>query len=355
MAVTASVQAELVRAYELAGADLNRQVARAYEQLLADPQRVSAAHREIRARELGARVDEILRRLDGRRTSVITTPVLETATEAVAEAERQIRELGVNPEDLVPGSGVPGVSLPGVGFGGVDQAAVEQLAANTAARALDEVGRSLTAAERQLRAQALETFRALGASQLTAQSQGDAEREVNRAIIRGLVTGNTRVAEGAIRQVLGEAEGVGADVLSSYRKLGNQQIQVGRWTGPLRAYASTVVRTRTREATEAARHQRLGQSGINLVQITGRLSENFCTAYVGLVCSLGAPVTRDGVTYPALRSLPSGGPPFHPNCSKSTAAYIPELVSDGRRRRAAIALESYAEGLPRNNQELRHA
>src|SRR5207248_2252057 len=31
--------------------------------------------------------------------------------------------------------------------------------------------------------------------------------------------------------------------------------------------------------------------------------------------------------YPAYASLPGGGPPFHPNCSKSTAPFIEALAS----------------------------
>lgn len=128
------------------------------------------------------------------------------------------------------------------------------------------------------------------------------------------------------------------EVLQTYRQLGAQIIQVGRAEMSVRSYASLLVRTRTREATVAARHERLLVSGIGLVQITGRVSSNFCTAFIGLVLSLGDERVIDGVRYPAIASLPGGGPPFHPNCTKGTAAYIPDLVSAGRVRSQARAL-----------------
>lgn len=49
----------------------------------------------------------------------------------------------------------------------------------------------------------------------------------------------------------------------------------------------------------------------------------------------------DGVAYPALAGLPGGGPPFHPNCSKGTAAYVPELVSASRASLHARAMRVY--------------
>jgi len=38
--------------------------------------------------------------------------------------------------------------------------------------------------------------------------------------------------------------------------------------------------------------------------------------------------------YPHFDSLPSGGPPFHPNCSKSVRAFVEDLASDEQKQRA---------------------
>ena len=71
-------------------------------------------------------------------------------------------------------------------------------------------------------------------------------------------------------------------------------------------------------------NNRLAQVGIHLVAIVGLISKNFCTAYLGQVFSLDG----NSSDYPPLSSLPSGGPPFHPNCSKSTRAFVVELASE---------------------------
>ena len=92
---------------------------------------------------------------------------------------------------------------------------------------------------------------------------------------------------------------------------------------PAGYYASLVVRTKTREATVHARHDRLEALDLDLVSIIGRISKNFCTAFLGQVFSLGGKSSK----YPSYANLPNGGAPFHPNCSKSTRPFIEELAS----------------------------
>jgi hypothetical protein len=92
-------------------------------------------------------------------------------------------------------------------------------------------------------------------------------------------------------------------------------------------YAKMVAITQTRQAVEAGRHQALRELGIDLVRIVGKISNNFCSAFLNQVFSLSGQSSK----YPALSSLPGNGygacPPFHPNCSKSTAPYIDDLAS----------------------------
>jgi hypothetical protein len=63
---------------------------------------------------------------------------------------------------------------------------------------------------------------------------------------------------------------------------------------------------------------------INLVTIVGKVSDNFCSAFLGMVFSLDGKSDK----YPAYSELPGDGPPFHPSCSKSTRAFVPELATE---------------------------
>ena len=54
-----------------------------------------------------------------------------------------------------------------------------------------------------------------------------------------------------------------------------------------------------------ARHERLGELGLDLVAFVGRVSDNFCSAFLGQVFSLSGTSNK----YPAYASLPGGGPP----------------------------------------------
>jgi hypothetical protein len=99
-------------------------------------------------------------------------------------------------------------------------------------------------------------------------------------------------------------------------------------------YADMVARTKTRQATVTARHGRLEELGLDLVSIVGRVSQYFCTAFLGQVFSLSGKSEK----YPAYSELPGGGPPFHPNCSKSTRPFVEELA-DERQMAAAEPLE----------------
>lgn len=254
--------------------------------------------------------------------SSLDEPTRRAVAAAIAQGEAQLRELGLKPTDRIPGSPIAGPR-----FGLVDRRAVEVIARDTVAKASSDIAGSMRAALDSQGRAAGDLFRRLSQSVIRDGSSPLRESATNRAIARGLITGNVREANGLLRDIFRDPS---ATIAESYRKLGNQIIQVGRAEMTVRSYASLVVRTRTREATVAARHERLGASGISLVQITGRTSVNFCTAFIGLVVSLTGEQVSDGVRYPALASLPGGGPPFHPNCTKGTAAYIPDLVSAGR-------------------------
>lgn len=308
-----SVEAEVVGLYQRAGRIAREDLGRAIQQLADDPQRSSAQFARNRAAVLLRDLQQAMRRIDAQATRIVGPETERAWRTGLSQAGTQARELGLR--DALPGAG-------GDVSGTLDAANTD--AARTVAE--DTVARLSAAAEGQAQ-------RAAGLFVSLADATASTEASVNRAIADGLLTGKRRVAEGELRRIFAGDEGG----LRSFRQLGAEQITVGNWTGPIRTYTSTVVRTRTREATNMARHQRLRDGGLDLVQIGGRVSVNFCTRFLGLVATLGA--ARDG--FPTLASLPSGGPPFHPNCSKSTAAYDPDLVSARRRGDAQKAQQAF--------------
>jgi hypothetical protein len=141
------------------------------------------------------------------------------------------------------------------------------------------------------------------------------EKEIDRILAGGLIEGKPVQAIRNLRDRLRE---VGAGTVQVRDKNGDMiNFDAGY-------YASMVVRTKTREATVHARHQRLRQLGLDLVSIVGLVSTHFCTAFLGQVFSLSGRSDK----YPAYSELPGGGPPFHPNCSKSTRPFVEELASE---------------------------
>lgn len=327
--VSQRVEAEMVALYDGGMEDINRLVGRALAELAESPDRAASRFRLTRGVQLARSISDLLERVESRGRVTLAAATMDEVAGALREAERQMREIGLDPKNRLG-------ATPEVSFARVGEGAIRTVAGDTVARTTAAAGRELKGAAGQHARRAVAVFRSLGES--VASTAGSGEAAVNRAIARGLISGDPRIADRAIRDLFRDPRHPTAE---SVRKLGNKVVTVGRAEMTVRQYAMTVVRTRTREATVTARHERLGLSGISLVQITGRNSPNFCTAFIGLVCSLSGEQTIEGVTYPALASLPGGGPPFHPNCSKGTAAYVPELVSAGRARQHEAAFRTF--------------
>ncbi|GEM_PF-6559464 len=91
-------------------------------------------------------------------------------------------------------------------------------------------------------------------------------------------------------------------------------------------YAKTLARTRLREAHVVARHARLRKDGVFYVVIIGNVTRYPCTAYLGKIYFIGDGEDPSDHHYPNLDTLHTArgdqAPPFHPNCSKSTAPII---------------------------------
>lgn len=138
------------------------------------------------------------------------------------------------------------------------------------------------------------------------------ERKIDQILAGGVIEGTPVQTIRALRE---ELQRVSAGGLVEVTDRNGQKMHFDAGY-----YASMVVRSKTREATVRARHQRLESLGLDLVGIVGRVSKNPCTAYLGKVFSLSG----HDATYPP---LPFGGPPWHPNCTKSTRPFVLELAS----------------------------
>lgn len=326
--VPMTAEQRVVALMAAAAEDIRRAAGTATADLLADPTNRSAAWRQSRAAELEYLLRMRTARMGVDLTSILGPAASEATKRAALRAERELSALGLG-ERTILGSGR-------VGFAHLNMEAVEVIARDTAARQTTAAVGEMVRGVRGYADNAGAVFRSLGESVL---HQRGGETAVNTAIARGILSGDPRITERAVRQIFADPNSPDA---ANYRRLGNQQISVGRATMSVAQYAATVTRTRMREATVAARHESLSGMGVNLVQITGRITNNFCTAMVGMVCSLdGFSGEVGGVRVVPISSTPGGGPPYHPNCSKGTAAYIPDLVSPSRVAAAADAGRVY--------------
>jgi hypothetical protein len=247
------------------------------------------AFNQQRATQLIGQVRQIQRQLKQQAARVVGPAFTAAYRQGRTEANSQAVALGVlNPKDpSIKGS-----------FALIDAGAVALVAADAAAdlnAAADSLGAN---AERILRK--------------TAQLEL-AESEINKVIAGGIIEGKPREA---IRELKAELVKVNKGNL----------VTAGSMTFDAGYYAEMVIRTKTREAVTTARHQRFAQLDLDLVSIVGRVSDSFCTAFLGQVFSLSGNHPK----YPAYDSLPGGGPPFHPNCSKGTRAFVEALANDAQ-------------------------
>jgi len=98
-------------------------------------------------------------------------------------------------------------------------------------------------------------------------------------------------------------------------------------------YAQTLARTKTKQAVGLARRHTLLQHGQELVRVSLNrpLQDDACWLYLGKVFAL---TKRAADTYgvPHVNELPSGGVPFHPNCTHSERAFILEFRSEEEKK-----------------------
>ena len=248
--------------------------------------------RQARAASQIAQVDQILRQMKLQTASWLSqdASLVKPVHEARQRADRQAEEAGVRVESALSGS-------------------FDQVDVRTATVFARQIAEDLAGPDGAADRMADRSKRLL---RQTAQVGLD-ESQINRILAGGVVEGKPVET---IRRLRDELRAVHGGTVTITDKNGDpREFDVGR-------YAEMVARTQTRQATVVARHDRLGELGLDLVAIVGRVSQYFCTAFLGQVFSLSGRHPR----YPAYASLPGGGPPFHPNCSKSTRPFVEELA-----------------------------
>lgn len=249
-----------------------------------DFRRARAASQLDQLRRLAASIDQQAADWIGRRYPQLFQ-------EAYARADQLAAEAGVRVDNILVGD-----------FNLVDSPSLGVFARDTLIDLRKSSGGIVVTADRVLRATA---------------DNGLTQSQINAILATGVAEGTPAATTRAIRdELIRVNEGKVIEINGRHYQAQN--------------YADMVVRTKTREAVVTARTERFSGLGIDLVAITGRLSDNFCTAFLGQVYS----ISGKHPTYPPLSSLPGGGPPFHPNCSKGVRPYIEDLATPGQQKAA---------------------
>jgi hypothetical protein len=262
------------------------------ETVIAPPGSTDSAREfnQARAAQLLNRVNAEVSKLKGQATQLAGEALTDAIKKGTAIGDAQATAAGLRPAGHLSGD-----------FSVINHDAVRVLAQDTVGdlhKAADSMGKTAASALRRM-----------------------AATGVTNAQVNDILAGKA-VIEGqpaaAIRALRDELQKVHGETVVIQGKNGPIEFDTGY-------YAKLVAVTKTREAVVKGTNDRLQQRGIDLVKIVGRNSVHFCTAFLGHVYSLSG--TSD--KYPALSSLPNGGPPFHPQCSKSTAPFIEGLSSLG--------------------------
>lgn len=266
----------------------------ALKKIVLHPPGTTASSREYRqafAAQKVQQIDRILSDLKAKTSGWVGKHVPQAYRDGLKLAHSQAVDAGVQPKDGV---------LAGE-FTLIDRRTVQQFALDTVMdlhKAADSIGDRAGHVLRQ-----------------TAQ-MGLAESEINRILAGGVIAGRPadtiRTLKVALKKIHGDTV-----------EIAGRNYEVGY-------YAEMVARTKTREASVKARHERLQELGLDLVSIVGRQSNYFCSEFLGQVYSLSGNHPR----YPSIEELPGGGPPFHPNCSKSTRPFVEALANKDQLDRA---------------------
>ncbi len=283
----APLLAEIVRIYERAAARLRDIVLRV-------PGGPGAVYTRSRAAQHLAQIDQVLALLRQQAAAWTSAALEQALAQGQADALRYLQAMGLPQHALRPS------------FARFNSQAVSVLARDTAADLAKAAGSMADAAKTTLH---------------RMQATGVSNAEVNQILSgRTIIEGRPRLAIRELRDALRAVHGKTVTIQSKH---GPIEFKTGY-------YAEMVARTKTAQATIIANHETLCARGVDLVMITGHITKYPCTAYVGKVFSLSGSNGR----YPALASLPGGGPPFHPNCSKYTVPWVTDLATPAQQRHA---------------------
>lgn len=276
-------QAILAKYFEDAAARMQRT-------LIAPPGKSPAAQEwnQARAAAIGAQIRKIQQELKQKASGWTGKALSAAMKQGTKTAEKQAVFAGVRRIPQLRG-----------GFHLLDKGTVEQFARDTYS--------DLAKAADGMAAHAQATLRRMAAT-------GVSNAEVNSILAGGVIEGKPVDAIRELREALRKVHGKTVTIPTAK---GDMSFSAGY-------YAQMVAVTKTRQAVCQARHARLQDLGLDLVTIVGRVSEYFCTAYLDRVFSISGKHPK----YPPLSSLPGGGPPFHPNCSKSTAPFVEDFATD---------------------------
>lgn len=111
----------------------------------------------------------------------------------------------------------------------------------------------------------------------------------------------------------------------------------------LETYAELLARTKTAQALGLAQRNKLLENGRALVQVSNNLplQDDACALYMGKVFALTEQAAKAyGIAH--VDRLPSGGCPFHPNCTHDETPYFMEYEDGAENRRAFFPTPKWA-------------
>jgi len=296
-----------------------------------------------RARELIARIRDLILELDPSRDGKVRAWIRETVHEAFVlgddAATRQLRE---SLSDLSSGDRQAWGEI-ATGWTAVNQTAMRAIISS-----MDETLRQVASQMQSQFALAvrrtqlvLHTDQAIREATVSGIIRGATGRQLSDDIANIILEG--RGGPEAIARL--REQGFQPDLLKLYERLAKGQVvRVGARNYDVRAYANLVARTMLRDAHKVATLVRLQQNSVNHVRISVHVQKepDVCTAYAGQVFYIGQ--GEDPLGFPSIKGIPNSGPPFHPNCAHVPEPWVLDFKTAGQIEDARIA----AELLPEN-------
>jgi len=289
-----------------------------------------------RARELLARIDEILGDLDPRKQSSVRKWIVENARKAYVlgdqAATKQIRDVLAR----LPDKGRAEFGEVDTSWTVINNNAMRGIAAAMSAtlgQAKAQMSSFLTTTIRQTQV-AGNLSEAILQTTTGGLLRGVAGQSIKDDIASILLEGKV---DPAVRQRLSEV-GYRGDMFDKFERIARGElITVGGKTFNVRTYADLVARTQMKELHKTATLVRGQRNGFNHVRMSWHPMEepDECTPFAGKIFYFG-PLPQDPLGFPRFNMLPSNGD-FHPNCAPAGT-----MITTSRGR---VPIEQIAEGM----------